>query len=190
MQILYLWLLKEWRFQESRSVEPIKRYNNCMLPSHTFLDRLHFPYTATSFPSSTAPGASSVALALGLRAHQAIKTLIFETDEEERILVMVGGDQNVISGYLKKVVGSRNIQLANPEKVLQTTGYKIGSIPPFSWQPEGFRSFLNADMMNETILAVGAGLWGNEILITPINLVKASQAIVVNLTNRGKPIFP
>ena len=91
-----------------------------------------------------------MAVALGLKEHQTIKTLIFETDKGEQVLVMVGGDQNVISGHLKKVVGSRNIQLASPEKVIQTTGYKIGSIPPFSWQPEGFRSFLDSDMMNET----------------------------------------
>jgi Cys-tRNA(Pro)/Cys-tRNA(Cys) deacylase len=161
-----------------------------MFPSQTFLDRLHIPYTATNFPITTPKGAASVAIALGLKEHQTIKTLIFETDKEEQVLVMVGGDQNVISGNLKKVVGSRNIQLANPDKVIQTTGYKIGSIPPFSWQPEGFRSFLDSDMMNESILAVGAGVWGNEILITPINLVNASQAIVVNLTNREKLIFP
>jgi Cys-tRNA(Pro)/Cys-tRNA(Cys) deacylase len=190
MRILYLWLLKEWGFGETCGVEYIKRYNNHMFPSQTFLDRLHIPYTATNFPITTPKGAASVAIALGLKEHQTIKTLIFETDKEEQVLVMVGGDQNVISGNLKKVVGSRNIQLANPDKVIQTTGYKIGSIPPFSWQPEGFRSFLDSDMMNESILAVGAGVWGNEILITPINLVNASQAIVVNLTNREKLIFP
>jgi Cys-tRNA(Pro)/Cys-tRNA(Cys) deacylase len=74
--------------------------------------------------------------------------------------------------------------------VIEITGYKIGSIPPFCWQPEGFRSFLDTDMMNETILAVGAGVWGNEIVITPANLVIACQATVVNLTDREKPIFP
>ena len=40
------------------------------------------------------------------------------------------------------------------------------------------------------ILAVGAGVWGNEILDFSVNLIKASQAIVVNLTDREKPIFP
>ncbi len=161
-----------------------------MLPAHNFLDRLHIPYSIASFPSSTPKGASSVANALGLSEHQAIKTLVFETDKGEQVLVMVGGDQNVISGYLKKVIGSRNIQLASPERVIETTGYKIGSIPPFSWQPDGFRSFLDSDMMNQSILAVGAGVWGNEILITPGNLIAASKAIVVNLTKRELPIFP
>jgi Cys-tRNA(Pro)/Cys-tRNA(Cys) deacylase len=161
-----------------------------MLPSHIFLDRLHIPYICRGFPPLTPKGASSVAIALGLKEHQTIKTLIFETDNDEQILVMVGADQNVISGHLKKIVGSRNIQLASPDKVFQTTGYHIGSIPPFSWQSDSFKSYLDLDVMNESILAVGAGVWGNEILISPSNLVHASRAIVVNLTNREKPIIP
>lgn len=160
-----------------------------MLPAHKFLDQHNIPYSIVSFPPSTPKGASSVAVALGLKEHQTIKTLIFETDQDEQVLIMVGGDQSVISGHLKKVIGSRNIQLASPEEVIQTTGYKIGSIPPFSWQPDGFRSFLDMDMMKESLLAVGAGVWGNEILISPLNLIKASQAIVVNLTDREKPII-
>ena len=161
-----------------------------MLSSHTFQDKLQIPYTTATFPPATPKGASNVASALGLKEHQASKTLIFETDKNEQVLIMVGGDQSVIFGYLKKVVCSRNIQLANPETVVQATGYKIGSIPPVSWQPVGFRSFLDADMMKESVLAVGAGKWGNEILITPTSLVKASKAIVVNLTDREKPSYP
>ncbi len=165
-------------------------YNMKMLPVHVYLDQLKIQYRVATFAPTTLKGASNVAMALGLPEHQTIKTLIFDTDRDESILVMVGGDQNVVSGLLKKVVGSRNIQLASPEKVLATTGYAIGSIPPFSWQPEGFHSFLDLDMMKETILAVGAGVWGNEILLTPAELVTASRAIVVNLTHRDTPNFP
>jgi Cys-tRNA(Pro)/Cys-tRNA(Cys) deacylase len=168
----------------------IKRYNKNMLPSHAYLDQLGIPYHTATFPTSTPKGAANVALVLGLKEHQAIKTLIFETDKGESMLIMVGGDQNVVSGNLKKVVGSRNIQLASPDRVVQVTGYMIGSIPPFSWQPAGFRSFLDTDMMDELLLAVGAGVWGNEILITPPNLVAACHAMVVNLTNREQPIYP
>jgi prolyl-tRNA editing enzyme YbaK/EbsC (Cys-tRNA(Pro) deacylase) len=38
--------------------------------------------------------------------------------------------------------------------------------------------------MQETELGVGAGVWGNEIIITPENLVKACRAQVVNLTQK------
>lgn len=156
------------------------------LPSHEYLDKLDIPYVKAEFPPEIEKGAASVARALGYRERQMIKTLIFELDTGERILVMVGGDQNIVSGNLKKAAGSRNIKMASYEAVKETTGYVVGSIPPFSWQPEGFRTFLDISLMQEPLLGVGTGVWGHEILITPENLVKASGAILVNLVDREK----
>lgn len=159
------------------------------LPAHQFLDELGIPYERRSFPVSTQKGAACVARALGFREHQMVKTLIFELDTGECVLVMLGGDQNAISGHLKKALGSRNIHLASPGLVIKTCGYAIGSIPPFHWQPLGFRSILEASLLDETALGVGTGQWGEEILITPQDLVQASQAVVINLTNREQPVF-
>jgi Cys-tRNA(Pro)/Cys-tRNA(Cys) deacylase len=158
------------------------------LPAHAFLDRLGIPYQRLAFPVTTEKGAANVARALGYTERQMVKTLIFETDHGERVLVMVGGDQHAISGHLKKAIGSRNIKMASPAAVRETTGYDVGSIPPFHWQPDGFRSFLELSLMDEEVLGVGAGRWGNEIMISPADLVKASQAIVVNLTDKSKPV--
>ena len=155
------------------------------LPAHSYLDQLGISYERRSFPPTTEKGAAAVARVLGFREQQMVKTLIFEADTGERVLVMVGGDQNAISGQLKKAIGSRNIRMAGPEVVKATTGYEIGSIPPFHWQPAGFRSFLDEKLMAEPLLGVGAGQWGEEILITPTNLVRATQAQVVKLTERA-----
>jgi Cys-tRNA(Pro)/Cys-tRNA(Cys) deacylase len=153
------------------------------LPAHLHLDKYNIPYEAKSFSPETEKGAANVAKVLGFAERQAVKTLIFQVvDTGECVLVMLGGDQNAISGNLKKVIGSRNIQMAPPERVKEVTGYIIGSIPAFGWQPEGFRSFLEATLMDEPMLGTGAGQWGEEIMITPENLVKASEATVVNLT--------
>ena len=159
------------------------------LPPHIYLDERSIPYEALSFSTETEKGAANVARALNFSERQAVKTLIFQVDTGERVLVMLGGDQNAISGNLKKAIGSRNIQMAAPEVVKETTGYIIGSIPAFHWQPAGFRSFLEASLLNEPILGTGAGQWGEEIMITPENLIKASNAIVVNLTDREKPVL-
>ena len=158
------------------------------LPSHLYLDEHTIPYEAKSFSTDTEKGAANVAHVLGFSERQAVKTLIFQVDTGERVLVMLGGDQNAISGNLKKAIGSRNIQMADPQVVKATTGYVIGSIPAFGWQPSGFRSFLEASLVGEPILGTGAGQWGEEITITPQNLIKASNAIVVNLTDRDKPV--
>lgn len=152
------------------------------LPSHKYLDEQKVPYERRAFPDSTEKGAANVAKVLGFSERQAVKTLIFDTNKDEFVLVMLGGDQNAVSGLLKKALGSRNIKLAKPEVVKEITGYQIGSIPPFHWQPQGFRSIIEATLMDEEILGVGAGVWGNEIMIKPEDLVKASCAKVVNLT--------
>jgi len=157
------------------------------LPSHEYLDKLEISYVKAEFSPDIEKGAASVARALDYNERQMIKTLIFELDTGERILVMVGGDQNIVSGLLKKAAGSRNIKMASYEAVKETTGYVVGSIPPFSWQPEGFRTFLDISLMKEPVLGVGTGVWGHEILITPENLVAASGVILVNLTDRDKP---
>jgi len=159
------------------------------LPSHTYLEERDIPYEARSFPPETEKGAANVARVLGFSERQAVKTLIFQVDTGERVLVMLGGDQSAISGHLKKAIGSRDIQMAAPETVKEITGYIVGSIPAFGWQPSGFRCFLEASLVNEPILGTGAGQWGEEIMITPENLIRASNAIVVNLTDREKLAF-
>lgn len=160
------------------------------LPAHQYLDRLGIAYERRSFSPAIEKGAASVAKALGFRERQMVKTLIFETDRGEQALVMLGGDQNAISGHLKRALGSRNIRMASPETVLAVTGYAIGSIPPFHWQPAGFRSLLEQSLLAEPVLGVGAGQWGEEILIAPADLVRATGAQVVNLTDRERAVFP
>lgn len=155
------------------------------LPAHQFLDDRAIPYQPQTFSPETEKGAANVARALGFRERQMVKTLIFvDAKRDETVLVMLGGDQNAISGHLKKAIGSRNLKLAAPEVVLETTGYEIGSIPPFHWQPPGFRTFFEATLMQEPELGVGAGVWGHEIIITPRHLAEATGAVVVNLTEK------
>ena len=159
------------------------------LPAHRFLDERQEPYRKLSFPPETDKGAANVARALGFRERQMVKTLVFVTGTGELVMVMLGGDQNAISGSLKQAVGDRNVRLAPPDRVLEVTGYEIGSIPPFHWQPAGFRSFLEASLLEEELLGVGAGVWGSEIILTPEQVVTAASAQVVNLTDRDRPVF-
>ncbi len=159
------------------------------LPAHRFLDEHGIPHERRAFPPGTEKGAANVARTLGFRARQMVKTLIFETGAGEAVLVMLGGDQNAVSGHLKKALGSRNIKLARPATVKALTGYEIGSIPPFHWQMPGFRSFIDAALTDEAVLGVGAGQWGQEILLAPAALVRATAATVANRADKAKPVL-
>jgi Cys-tRNA(Pro)/Cys-tRNA(Cys) deacylase len=152
------------------------------LLAHGFLDERGIPYQRLSFSPDTEKGAANVARALGFEEAQMVKTLIFVTGTGEHALVMLGGDKSAISGRLKRALGSRNIKLADPNTVKDVTGYEIGSIPPFHWQPPRFRSIVDACLMEEEVLGVGAGVWGEEIMIAPEHLVAAVGAEVVDLS--------
>ena len=154
------------------------------LPAHTYLEERGIPYRKLEFSPETEKGAASVAQALGFEEGQMVKTLVFRTGEGEMALVMLGGDVHAISGQLKRALGSRNVGMADPDLVREVTGYAVGSIPPFHWQPQGFRSFVDAALTDYEVLGVGAGVWGNEIIIAPDDLITASSATVVNLTRR------
>jgi Cys-tRNA(Pro)/Cys-tRNA(Cys) deacylase len=152
------------------------------LPAHAYLDRLAIPYRTAVFPPSTDKGAANVARVLGFREGQMVKTLLFETDRGERALVLVPADRSAVSSLLKKALGSRDVRLTSPAAVKETTGYEIGSVPPFHWQPDGFRTLLDTALLAEDLLGVGAGEWGHEILIAPRDLARACHATIVELT--------
>jgi len=154
------------------------------LRAHKYLDSHGIPYESIRFPEQTERDLTLVAGLLSDRVspRQVTKTLLFETSAKEVVLVIIGADQNVISGRLKKVVGDRDIRLASRERVRDVTGYEVGAIPPFSWQPPGFRTFVDSSLLSEPVLAVGAGQWGHEILLTPSDLVRAASAQYADLT--------
>src|SRR5438445_12293468 len=67
------------------------------LPAHAYLDQHGIPYERRTFPPDVEKRAASVARALGFRERQLVKTLIFESDRGERVLVLLGGDQSAVS---------------------------------------------------------------------------------------------
>ncbi len=155
-------------------------------PAIHYLKQHQIDHELAHFSPLTEKGAANVAAAFNFHPRQMVKTLIFESTLGA-CLIMVGGDQNAVSGLLKKAIGSKNIMMCSPEKVKLITGYEIGSIPPFHWQPNGFVSLIDKSLMDEKILGVGSGTWGFEIFITPENLVRASGAQIVNLTQKVLP---
>jgi len=156
---------------------------NLYLPVYKYLDEKNIEYKKVSFPVITDKGASNVAKALKLSEEQIVKTLIFEVVlTKEKILIMVASNKFAISKNLKKIIGSKDIKMASIDDIYKTTGYIVGSIPPFSWQPKDFRTFVDQGLMSKQLLGVGTGQWGEEIIIKPTDLLKASNAKIVNLT--------
>jgi len=59
------------------------------LPAHQFLDARAITYQKLSFAVETEQGAASVARVLGYRDRQMVKTLIFVTGADEKVLSLI-----------------------------------------------------------------------------------------------------
>jgi len=59
-----------------------------------------------------------------------IKTLVFVADGNP-LLVLVQGSRRVDEDRLRQVLQADDLRLAQPEEVVEHTGYRVGSVSPF-----------------------------------------------------------
>lgn len=71
------------------------------------------------------------AQSLGVEVGQIAKTLVFLADETP-LLVVTCGDLRVDQKKLKLATGARKLKFADPETVLNVTGYPVGGVCPLA----------------------------------------------------------
>jgi Cys-tRNA(Pro) deacylase len=76
-------------------------------------------------------GTAAVAQALGVDEHGVIKTLVFEDDRENALIVLMHGDRNVSAKELARQIGVKKVRPAGPPTAERCTGYRVGGISPF-----------------------------------------------------------
>ncbi|MBX6395088.1 MAG: YbaK/EbsC family protein [Alicyclobacillaceae bacterium] len=72
--------------------------------------------------------ATDAAKALGVDVGQIAKSILFMAGEEP-VLVIASGAHRIDPDKLAVILG-RSVQLADPDAVMQLTGYEIGGVPP------------------------------------------------------------
>jgi Cys-tRNA(Pro) deacylase len=82
--------------------------------------------------TGTAPLAAQ---ALGTSVGQIAKSILFKTRQEQYLMVVSAGDVRLDSKAIKAAVGDK-VRMANPEEVLEVTGFHIGGVCPFALRQE------------------------------------------------------
>ena len=77
----------------------------------------------------TARTANDAAAALGCKVGAIVKSLLFKVGENF-ILCLISGDKRCSLNKLKKILGEKDVSMANPEDVKRMTGYTIGGVSP------------------------------------------------------------
>ena len=67
----------------------------------------------------------------GVELRTGVKALVLKTPDKRFIMALCPGDKRADLKSIAKLEGVKKVSLASPEEVLEKTGCKVGSVPPF-----------------------------------------------------------
>ncbi|UCF31596.1 MAG: YbaK/EbsC family protein [bacterium] len=73
--------------------------------------------------------AEAAARELDVDVSRIIKSMVFTVDGAP-VLALLPGDTRADTKAIKKLLKAKKVRLADPDKVLQWTGYPVGAVPP------------------------------------------------------------
>ena len=76
-------------------------------------------------------GTAVSARELGVDEHAVVKTLVFEDDAKQPLIVLMHGDLKVSAKQLARTVGAKMVSPCKPETAARHTGYLVGGTSPF-----------------------------------------------------------
>ena len=76
-------------------------------------------------------GTAESARQLGVDEHAVVKTLVFETNENKPLIVLMHGDLQVSTKALARHISVKAVEPASPERAAKFTGYQFGGTSPF-----------------------------------------------------------
>jgi Cys-tRNA(Pro) deacylase len=130
------------------------------------------------FPEGTKT-AQDAANAIGVAVGQIVKSLVFAVDGVV-LMAYVSGANQLDEKKLAAAAGGAKCSRVDADVVREATGFPIGGVPPFGHTTQ-LRVFVDPDLLQYDEVWAAAGTWNDVFPIEPNDLVRASDAVVVEL---------
>ncbi len=65
-------------------------------------------------------------------AEKIVKSIVLVASDQKPVLVILPARSRVNYKKIKKLLGVKDVRLANPVEVLEYSGYPVGGVPPFN----------------------------------------------------------
>ena len=95
-------------------------------------------------------------------------------------MAVIGGGNEINLKSLAKASGNKSVSMIALKELLPLTGYVRGGCSPLGAK-KNYPVYIDANALEQEKISVSAGLRGMQIIISPKDLIKATNATVANL---------
>lgn len=146
------------------------------------LDRAGIAYELNTYPvDENDLSAIHVAESLGVDAGALYKTLVLRGDRTGVLICVVPGDAEVDLKAAARASGNKSVEMLHMKDLLPTTGYIRGGCSPIGMK-KSFPTYIHSTCRLYDSIYVSAGVRGLQIRIAPDDLIRTTDASVVDLT--------
>jgi Cys-tRNA(Pro)/Cys-tRNA(Cys) deacylase len=151
------------------------------------LDSLSIPYQLVSYEvDSEDLTAISVAHKINLPAERVFKTLLAHTNNGEHLFAVIPGDSELDLKKLAQAAGAKKTELASLKEVEPLTGYIRGGVTVMAAR-KPFPAYADETIELHDLISVSAGQRGLQLLLSPADYLRATQATLADLTKPPSP---
>ena len=156
-----------------------------MTPAAQELTALGIPHREFTHPGPVR-SLEQAARERGQKPDQVVRSILFRLNEDDYIMVVAAGPDQISWPALRKYIGQSRMTMAKPEEVLETTGFIVGSVSPFGL-PQPIRTLLDRSVLQQQEVSIGSGVRGTTVFIRVSDLKKAlGEVEIVDLLGTGK----
>ncbi len=151
------------------------------------LERLGVPFTLRTYdvdPDDLSAG--SVARKIGFPLEATFKTLVARGERSGVVLAVVPGDRELDEKALARVLGDRRAGPVALQEVQPLTGYVRGGVTALACR-KPYPVYLDASALRFATISVSAGRRGAQVLLAPLDYVRATQARVAEIAREPAP---
>ena len=151
------------------------------------LDSLNITYELRSYEVDPEDlTAISVARKIGLPAEQVFKTLLSQTNTGEHLFAVIPGDAELDLKKLALAAYAKKAELASLKEVEPLTGYIRGGVTVMGAR-KPFPAYADETIELHDIISISAGQRGLQVLLSPADYLRATEATLADLTKSGSP---
>lgn len=149
------------------------------------LDGLKIKYETLSYEDDgehelSRGAAENIAAKLGINPAACFKTIVMRNESKQIFVFCQSAIHEINLKKARNASASKEINPVKPDELLALTGYIRGGCSPLGMKKK-FPTFIDQTALDFEKIYISAGVRGQQIVISPANLVKATDAQSVDL---------